>query len=122
MINYDDFFSLIDIEECEKASAKEYIKLRGFQEHVDMAKYLLSFSEGRKPTYKEIATSFRYDKRIRRILYKYLGLLEEYYRAYICNTFIKPEKIGISTKKSLFDYLSVSGFTNLIKIVWSLKP
>lgn len=30
---------------------------------------------------------FRYDKRIRRIIFKYIGFLEEYLRAYISNTY-----------------------------------
>ena len=37
--------------------------------------------------YSEIATVFRYDKRIRRIIFKYIGFLEEYLRAYISNTY-----------------------------------
>ena len=121
MIKYNDFFSLIDIEEKEKNSAKHYIKFRGLQEHINMANYLSSFINGRKPTYKEVATAFRYDKRIRRIIYKYLGLIEEYYRAYLCNTFSKPSSLKIKTKKSLYEFFSSSKFSTLINTIWSLK-
>lgn len=69
MNNLDTFFSLIEIKEEEKDSAKEFIKLRGLQEHILMANYLASHLENnRKPTYSEVATAFRYDKRIRRIV------------------------------------------------------
>lgn len=120
MIDYDKFFSIIDIDESEKESAKEYIALRGLQEHIDMATYLLSFLATRKPTYKEVATAFRYDKRIRRILYKYIGLLEEMYRAYICNNFNNIKQLGLKTSKPLFQYISLSLFSSLVNIVWSL--
>lgn len=121
MINVNNFFSLIDIEKEEKNSAKEYIRLRGLQEHIRMAEWLSSFLSDRKPTYKEVATAFRYDKRIRRIIYKYIGLLEEYYRAYLCNTFNKPSELNIKTNKSLYEYISASHFGTLVKFIWSLK-
>lgn len=120
MINYESFFSLIDIEEAERASAEEFIRLRGLQEHINMAIYLSSFLPDRKPTYKEVATAFRYDKRIRRILYKYIGLLEEYFRAYICNNFDSPSQLCIRINKSLYEYISRSLFSTLVNIVWSL--
>lgn len=120
MINYESFFSLIDIEKAEKASAEEYIRLRGIQEHINMATYLSSFLPDRKPTYKEVATAFRYDKRIRRILYKYIGLLEESFRAYICNNFDSPSQLCLRTNKSLYEYISRSLFSTLVNIVWSL--
>lgn len=120
MIDYDKFFSIIDIDESEKESAKEYIALRGLQEHIDMATYLSSFLAAMKPTYKEVATAFRYDKRIRRIIYKYIGLLEEMYRAYICNNFNNIKQLGLKTSKPLFQYISSSLFSSLVNIVWSL--
>lgn len=120
MTKYDAFFILVDIDENEKGPAKEYIDLRGLQEHIDMATYLSSFISNRKPSYKEVATTFRYDKRIRRILYKYIGLLEEYLRAYICNNFSRPSQLGLKTYKKLYDYIYSSLFSSLIKIIWSL--
>ena len=92
MNNLDTLFSLIEIKEEEKDSSKEFIKLRGLEEHILMANYLASHLENRKPTYSEVATAFRYDKRIRRIVYKYIGLIEEYYRSFLCNNFSKPSE------------------------------
>lgn len=122
MSNLDTFFSLIDIKEEEKDSAKEFIKLRGLEEHILMANYLASHLENnRKPTYSEVATVFRYDKRIRRIVYKYIGLIEEYYRSFLCNNFSKPSELGINTNKSLYDYCCDSLFSKIVDIVWSLN-
>ena len=120
MIDYDKLFSIINIEEDEKEFAKEYIALRGLQEHIDLATYLSSFIPNRKPTYKEVATTFRYDKRIRRILYKYIGLIEESYRAYICNNFENGEELGLNYEGLLFDFISTRLFSTLINIIWSL--
>ena len=120
MNNLDTFFSLIEIKEEEKDSAKEFIKLRGLEEHILMANYLASHLENRKPTYSEVATAFRYDKRIRRIVYKYIGLIEEYYRSFLCNNFSKPSELGIKTNKSLYDFCCDSLFSKIVEIVWSL--
>lgn len=120
MNNLDTFFSLIEIKEEEKDSAKEFIKLRGLEEHILMAKHLASYMSEGKPTYSEVATAFRYDKRIRRIVYKYIGLIEEYYRSFLCNNFSKPSELGIKTNKSLYDFCSDSLFSKIVEIVWSL--
>lgn len=120
MINYNSFFELIEIEENEIEQAKEYINLRGLQEHILMAEYLASFIVDRKPTYKEVATAFRYDKRIRRILYKYIGLLEERFRACICNNFTSPSQLGLNTNNSLYECIHSSLFSTLVNVVWSL--
>ena len=120
MNNLDTFFSLIEIKEEEKDSAKEFVKLRGLEEHILMAKHLASYMSEGKPTYSEVATAFRYDKRIRRIVYKYIGLIEEYYRSFLCNNFSKPSELGIKTNKSLYDFCCDSLFSKIVEIVWSL--
>lgn len=120
MNNLDTFFSLIEIKEEEKNSAEEFIKLRGLEEHILMAKHLASYMSEGKPTYSEVATAFRYDKRIRRIVYKYIGLIEEYYRSFLCNNFSKPSELGIKTNKSLYDFCCDSLFSKIVEIVWSL--
>ncbi len=117
MIDYDSFFALVDIEEGEKGDARHYIDVRGLREHIDMAKFLHSKDPSRKPTYKEVATAFRYDKRVRRILYIYIGLLEEYIRAYLCNNFPTKKSLGIEGNDSLYDYLYDRTFTNLIRTI-----
>lgn len=119
-IDYDTFFKKIEIEEEEKEKAKYFIRTRGLEEHIRMANFLLSFNNGKKPTYKEIATAFRYDKRIRRIIYKYIGFLEEYYRASLCNKFklvkdiVEYEKEG---DKPIYDFLSNKLFRELFELI-----
>lgn len=121
MIIHNEFFKLVKIEDDEKPSALEYIKYRGLIEHINMAKYISSFTIDRKPTYKEIASAFRYDKRLRRILYIYIGLLEEYYRSFICNNFNSTKEIGIDSEKTLFNYCNSSLFSKIVDIIWSLS-
>ncbi len=117
MINYDSFFDLVDININEIEAAKSYIKLRGLYEHIQMAQFLEPFLH-RKPLYCEVATVFRYDKRIRRIIYKYIGFLEEYLRSTLSNNFKEPSDLGIKTSKSLNDYLPTCLFSVLLQILW----
>lgn len=85
-MKYEDFFKLVTINDEDKAKAIHYLNVRGISEHIFVANYLQSLKSD-KVTYAEVATAFRYDKRIRRIIYKYIGFLEEYMRAYIVNTY-----------------------------------
>ena len=121
MIDYNNFFKLVEIEDDEKPSAIEYIKYRGLIEHIKMAKHLSSFIIDRKPMYKEVATVFRYDKRLRRIIYKYIGFLEEYFHSFICNNFASPKEIGIVSKQTTYDYCNSSLFSKTVDIIWSLN-
>lgn len=102
-MNYDDFFEKISIEEIDKTKAIYYLDNRGIREHIFVAEYLQSL-KAEKVTYNEIATAFRYDKRIRRIIYKYIGFLEEYLRAYIINHF-NSNVNELETTKVLFELL-----------------
>ncbi len=121
-MNYDTFFDKIYIEDIDKTKAIYYLDARGISEHIFVAEYLQSL-KAEKVTYDEVATAFRYDKRIRRIIYKYIGFLEEYLRAYLTNHFINKLSHLEMTKvlSKLLDkfndlYLAVSQLTfgNLI--------
>ena len=48
---------------------------------------LLAWSSDKAIKYSQIASYYRYDKRIRIILYKYIAYLEEYYRAILLDNF-----------------------------------
>ena len=85
-MTYEEFWAKIEITEEEKEKSVHYLKYRGVEEHDHVRQYLESVT-GRRVSYSEIATAFRYDKRIRRVLYKYIGLLEESIRAFICNKY-----------------------------------
>ena len=85
-MTYEEFWNKIIITEEEKKKSVHYLQYRGVDEHDHVRQHLESLS-GEKVSYAEIATAFRYDKRIRRVLYKYIGLLEESIRAFISNKF-----------------------------------
>ncbi len=127
-MNYDAFFDKVIIEEIDKAKAIYYLNSRGICEHIFVADYLQSLKAD-KVTYDEVATAFRYDKRIRRIIYKFIGFLEEYLRAYITNHFntnvnqLETTNVLLELLNKYHDlYLAVSQLTfgNLISQVKKL--
>ena len=127
-MNYNTFFDKISIEEIDKTKAIHYLDTRGISEHIFVAEYLQSLKAD-KVTYCEVATAFRYDKRIRRIIYKYIGFLEEYLRAYIINNFntnvseIETTKVLsdlIDKYKDLYSAVSQLTFGNLISQIKKL--
>ncbi|MCQ2801523.1 MAG: hypothetical protein MJ222_02555 [Bacilli bacterium] len=78
----------------------------------------------RKPTYSEVETTLRYDKRIRRVLYKYIGTIEEIARADISNEykFVKNLPIKRNCKqKRTFSYLSLLTFKKLFDVYKDVK-
>ena len=81
-----EFLNSISYSNDELDKIKYYLKYRGIDEHDKVRRYLKKF-KSEKIKYSEIATAFRYDKRIRRVLFKYIGFLEEYIRAYITNKY-----------------------------------
>ena len=127
-MTYEEFWGKIEITEEEKEKSVHYLKYRGVEEHNHVRQYLESVT-GRRASYSEIATAFRYDKRIRRVLYKYIGLFEESIRAYISNKYssnIEGINLTVSTKqyiaeyKKLFVALSELTFRRLITQVKNL--
>lgn len=133
-MNFLSFYNLITIEESNKHKANYYLKRRGLEEHVRVANALLSHSNG-QISYAEVATVFRYDKRIRRILYKYIGYIEEMIRAFISNHYpniealpskcrekISSEAFNRSVNRSsTFEVISYDLFFNLMKMALSLN-
>lgn len=124
----EDMLDLIDIDSEEVEKAKYYMHLKGIDLHHSIMQYLLCFS-GKRVKYCEIATVYRYDKRIRKILYKYIGLFEEYIRAYISNKFSdQPGQLPLTpairkllvTNAVLFQVLNDVSFGDLIHLVFLL--
>lgn len=125
----EEFWDKIVISEEEKEASKYFLECRGVAEHENVRAFLQSLKED-KVAYSEIATVFRYDKRIRRVVFKYIGFLEEYLRAYISNTY--EDDIGefqhISQLNSAYNkfgnlFLALSDLTfgQLIKQVKMLR-
>ena len=66
-----------DIERAEKN-----LKAKGVEKHI-MIKEKLSAWSTEDIKYTQIASTYRYDKRIRLVLFKYISYLEEFYRGII---------------------------------------
>lgn len=82
-----DFFEGLEIEEKDKHKAEAYIKSKGLFAHMQIKNKMLAWSSDKTIKYSQIASYYRYDKRIRIILYKYIAYLEEYYRAILLDNF-----------------------------------
>ena len=112
-MEYKAFLDIVDCATEDIESARHYMDVRGVEEHLILAEYLQNYKAG-KVSYREVATALRYDKRIRRILYKYIGYLEERIRAYISNRYSdKTNSLSLTDmirkklkKKSLYESLS----------------
>lgn len=82
-----EFFNGLEIEETDKDKAEAYIKSKGLFAHMQIKNKMLAWSSEKAIKYSQIASYYRYDKRIRIILYKYIAYLEEYYRALLLDNF-----------------------------------
>ena len=120
-MKYKAFLDIVDCATEDIESARHYMDVRGVEEHLIVAEYLQNYKAG-KVSYREVATALRYDKRIRRILYKYIGYLEERIRAYISNRYSGKTdclKLTYTVKNnlktySLYESLSEISFGQLI--------
>lgn len=124
-----EFIEIIEIKHEERDKAKHYLDLKGVNLHHSIYLYLSSYTAS-KIKYCEIATTYRYDKRIRKVLYKYIGLIEEKIRAYIDNKYSEEmNKLKLTTKiaktlKSeleLYKALDKTLFSDLIAQVMDLS-
>ena len=124
-----ELIELIDIEEDEIEKAEHYLALKGVNLHHSIYLYLSSFTTS-KIKYCEIATTYRYDKRIRKVLYKYIGLIEEKIRAFIDNKYSNEmDRLKLTTKivntlkseKELYKALDKTLFSDLIAQVMDLS-
>jgi hypothetical protein len=125
----NEFIELIDINLEEIDKAKHYLSLKGVNLHHSIYLYLSSYTVS-KIKYCEIATTYRYDKRIRKVLYKYIGLIEEKIRAFIDNKYSdQMDQINLITRiahtlkreKELYKALDKTLFSDLIKQVTYLS-
>lgn len=100
-MRYEEFFENVDITDEDKERADCYFKSKGVEKHIILKDHLLSWKENNEIEYSEIASVYRYDKRIRNVLYKFIAYLEEYYRAIILDKYYNSidERIFISNLK-----------------------
>lgn len=101
MDRIDEFLSTIDISIDELKYAKRDLFSKGIENHKEIRDMLYSFRR-KKVKYSEIASAYRYDKRIRLVLYKYISYIEEFFRARVVDFFVEcsdDEKSEIFIKK-----------------------
>ena len=93
-----DLFPKMDIEDNEKETFLNYIRLKGRFLHKQVYDTILLTDEEAK--YSEISRIIRYDKYIRDVLYKYLSALEEQWRAIAFDSFdYESDKTDIIKKE-----------------------
>ncbi len=95
----------------EKKKFKEYVRLKGINTHVDIIN-LIGLDENDKICAKHVSDTYKYDKRIRNILFTYISALEEHIRAFARDnnenekeSFVS--KIENKTLNQLIEHISV---------------
>lgn len=83
-MNADRLIDLMSVTKEDENKLNYYCNMKGIMVHHNIFVFLTNFKIG-KVSYSEVATAYRYDKRIRIVLYQFIGLFEEYIRAYIAN-------------------------------------
>lgn len=126
-MNDKEFWDSVKATDEEKEKGSYYLRERGLEEHFNVLEYLQSFKKTNdKVSYKEIATVLRYDKRIRRCLFKYIGVVEERLRAHFLDCYrdnisklIKTKefaKITHSQKGDFYKSITHLTFLPLVKL------
>ena len=82
-----EFYNNLIICDEDKIRAEKSLQSKGVEKHLLIKKRLLARTEGDNIEYEKIASTYRYDKRIRHILFKYISYLEEFYRAIILDNY-----------------------------------
>jgi len=83
MKNKEELINKLNMSPNDLNAFNHYVKYRGLDDHIKAYEYLVSLNNN--VNYSMIASVLRYDKRIKRILFKYISFIEEYVKASICN-------------------------------------
>lgn len=81
------FYNNINLLKEDVSRARIAIENKGIKVHIRILNRIKVWSEDEKIDYRMIASSYRYDKRIREVLFKYISYLEEYYRGLILDKY-----------------------------------
>lgn len=109
-----DFYKNIEIDDVDKPRAVKAIEAKGLEKHIIIKEYLQTWrrSEAAKTIrYSEIASIYRYDKRIRNVLFKYVSYIEEFQRGVILDNFADSIK-QCFWRKSLKNLIDQHGNLN----------
>lgn len=88
----EEFYKNLIISDEDKIKAARALKSKGVEKHLLIKEKLLAWNESNEIEYAKIASTYRYDKRIRYVLFKYVSYLEEFYRAVILDNYVKSVK------------------------------
>jgi len=97
----EDFFNGLSFSAEDKQHAERYMFYKGIEKHILIKELLLSFERETSLSYIEIASTYRYDKRIRKELFKYISFIEEFYRSAIQDNFDSIKGMQTSGLKKL---------------------
>ena len=88
-----EFYKNLEIDEVDKPRAVKALFAKGIEKHILVKNFLLTWRNENKIRCSEVASTYRYDKRIRNTLFKYISYLEEFYRGLILDAYqSKPSK------------------------------
>ena len=82
------FYKNLIISDEDKIRAEKSLKSKGVEKHILIKERLLNWSTSESIEYEKVASTYRYDKRIRYTLFKYISYLEELYRAVILDNYV----------------------------------
>lgn len=99
MSRIDDFLNTIEISQDELEKANRDLFSKGIDIHEDIRDSIYSFRRN-KVKYCEIASAYRYDKRMRLVLYKYISYVEEFIRARVVDYFYENKESKIFVLKN----------------------
>ena len=117
------FFNNLIIDKDDMPRAMRNLKSKGIEKHIIIKDKLMAYSESGMVRYTQIASIYRYDKRLRIVLYKYISFLEEWYRSIILDNYINKTKKMFKTedlkekleeKSNLNDALELIDFPSLM--------
>lgn len=94
-----NFFEGIIISEKEKESAKKFLTSKGVIKHILIKEHLLLRNNAQSIKYSIIASTYRYDKRLRVVLFKFISYIEEYYRGIILDHYYQNTEQSFWTKR-----------------------
>ena len=104
----EEFYKNLIIDEEDKERAEKYLTSKGVEKHIILKEKLFNWIEGDKIEYSLIASTYRYDKRLRNILFKYISYLEEFYRSVILDEYRYKVK-KVRWVKDIYDKLKEFG-------------
>lgn len=82
------FYENLIIDDADMGNAEKSLRSKGVEKHIQIKEKLLSWQSSDFIEYTQIASTYRYDKRIRNTLFKYISYLEEFYRSVILDNYI----------------------------------